>query len=601
MAASASPAWMASASRSIPPPKRWTVRSTTMPSPTGTSAGGARALDGRARRLLDRGPHRRAHARAVRGRADDVAEHRAGLDRRELARVADEDQPRLAADGLGEAGHQRERDHRGLVDDHDVVRESIAAVVAEAAVGAGLPAEQAVERRGLELEQPRADRGVDVQPRRLGVDRFGEPRGGLAGRRGERDERGCGARGERLLLQQRDDPGDGRRLAGARASGDDRQASQHRGGGGLLLPVVGRLAPEQPGEAVGEHVHPHRVVGGAGQRLEVGRDLLLLAPVAVEVERAALEPQRAVRADELARRDLRDPCGGRRPRQGGEVDGVVDVDRRRLADPLEVDEDVPDARRAHGEGGGQQNGIVRSADQAGEAARHVDVGGGEHARVVELEQQPGRAPREAGVEALGEVAHAASPRSRTSLSASTSAARRLPGEHAARRAVDHRRVRPRHPAHEQVQDAGEVALRGVARHPPAQVAMQRDEVEQRLQPVVGVGHLGGERGRAVMPGGQLLAGRREPVRLVVDDREALAVEPHHEVDAAREVAAHARAQPRVEQALRVAGQRIARLGVLAQHPRDRRERQRRAARVVAAHQRELEVQLVESVRAHHIP
>ena len=38
MAASASPAWIASASRWIPPPKRWTVRSTTMPSPTGTSA-----------------------------------------------------------------------------------------------------------------------------------------------------------------------------------------------------------------------------------------------------------------------------------------------------------------------------------------------------------------------------------------------------------------------------------------------------------------------------------------------------------------------------------------------------------------------------------
>ena len=164
-----------------------------------------------------------------------------------------------------------------------------------------------MERRGFELEQPRADRGVDVEPRRLGVDRLGEPGGGLAGRGGERDERGCGARGERLLLQQRDDPRDGRRLAGARASGDDRQASEHRGGGCLLLPVVGRLALEEPGEPVGEHVHPHRVVGGAGQRLEVRRDLLLLAPVAVEVERAALEPQRAIRADERARRHLARP------------------------------------------------------------------------------------------------------------------------------------------------------------------------------------------------------------------------------------------------------------------------------------------------------
>ena len=185
-AASASPAWMASASVSIPPPKRWTVPSTTMPSPTATSADGAGPSTGRAGRLLDGGARRRAHARALRGRADDVAEHRAGLDRGELARVADEDQPRLAPDRLGEPGHQRERDHRGLVDDHDVVGEAVAAVVAEAAVGAGLPAEQAVERRGLELEQPRADRVVDVEvaPPPCGPPRRAGRRPCRSGRRG---------------------------------------------------------------------------------------------------------------------------------------------------------------------------------------------------------------------------------------------------------------------------------------------------------------------------------------------------------------------------------------------------------------------------------
>ena len=90
-------------------------------------------------------------------------------------------------------------------------------------------------------------------------------------------------------------------------------------------------------------------------------------------------------------------------------------------DALEVDEHVPDARRAHGERGSQQNGIIGSADQLGETPRDVDVSGRQHAGVVELEQQPGRAAREAGVEALDEVGHALSPRSRTSLSASTSA------------------------------------------------------------------------------------------------------------------------------------------------------------------------------------
>ena len=219
---------------------------------------------GPAGRLLDRGPDRRAHAWRVGGRPDDVAEHGAGLDRGELARVADEDQPRLAPDGLGEAGHQRERHHRGLVDDHDVVGQSVAAVVAEAAVGAGLPAEQAVERRRLELEQTCSDPRVDVEAGRLVVDRLREPCGGLAGRGGERDERGRGARGQRLLLEQRDDAGDGRGLAGARASGDDRQSPQHRGGGRLLLADVGSLAAEEPGDTVGEHVHPDAAVGTVG-------------------------------------------------------------------------------------------------------------------------------------------------------------------------------------------------------------------------------------------------------------------------------------------------------------------------------------------------
>ena len=82
---------------------------------------------------------------------------------------------------------------------------------------------------------------------------------------------------------------------------------------------------------------------------------------------------------------------------------------------------MPDTRGAHCERGSQQNGIICSADQLGEPSRDVDVGGRQHAGVVELEQQPGRSAREACVEALDDVGHALSPRSRTSLSASTSA------------------------------------------------------------------------------------------------------------------------------------------------------------------------------------
>ena len=42
---------------------------------------------------------------------DDVPEDGAGLDRRELAGVTDEDEAGVGADGFDEAGHQGERDH----------------------------------------------------------------------------------------------------------------------------------------------------------------------------------------------------------------------------------------------------------------------------------------------------------------------------------------------------------------------------------------------------------------------------------------------------------------------------------------------------------
>src|SRR5690606_20252739 len=77
-------------------------------------------------------------------RGHDVAEHGAGLDRGELARVADEDQAGGGAHRVEQAGHERQAHHRALVDDHDVVGQLVRAVVAEPAVVVGAPAEQAV-------------------------------------------------------------------------------------------------------------------------------------------------------------------------------------------------------------------------------------------------------------------------------------------------------------------------------------------------------------------------------------------------------------------------------------------------------------------------
>ena len=85
-----------------------------------------------------------------RGRAgiDEVAEHVAGADGRELVDVADEEQVGRARDraqqGRGELGVQ----HRGLVDDHEVGRERVLGVGGEAAFER-VELEQAVDRRGL--------------------------------------------------------------------------------------------------------------------------------------------------------------------------------------------------------------------------------------------------------------------------------------------------------------------------------------------------------------------------------------------------------------------------------------------------------------------
>ena len=172
--------------------------------------------------------------------------------------------------------------------------EPVGAVVAKAAVAAGPPAEQAMQRRGAEREQLVADGGLERQRAGLGVHGLLQPRRRLARRRRQRDERrGLAARGG-LLGEQRDDPRDGRRLAGARAAGDDREAAQRRGRGGEPLALVA-VAGEQALEARREHAGVHARRLGLAERAQVGGDLALLAPVAIEVQAAARQPQRPAR------------------------------------------------------------------------------------------------------------------------------------------------------------------------------------------------------------------------------------------------------------------------------------------------------------------
>ena len=98
---------------------------------------------------------------------------------------------------------------------------------------------------------------------------------------------------------------------------------------------------------------------------------------------------------------------------------------------------------------------------------------------------------------------------------------------------------------------------------------------------------------------QRLIGRTQPVRLVVDDRVARPVEAEHEVDAPGQEAAHGRPQRRVLEPGRVRSERIAGRQVLAQGGRDRSEGQA-PARVIPADQRQLELELVQPVRAGNV-
>ena len=304
---------------------------------------------------------------------DDVAEDGARLDRGQLPGVADQHEPGLRPHRLHQPRHERERDHRGLVDDDDVVGQAVAAVVAEAAVAVGAPAEEPVQRRRLGGEELRADGVADVEPGGLLVHGLLQAGGRLARRRREGDERLGVARRRGLLGQESDDPRDGRRLAGAGAPGDDGEAMLHGGRARLALALVVHVG-EEPGQPLGEGLLVDVVGGRGAEGLQVGGDLALLAPVAVEVQRGADQSQRSALGLVLAERDepapLKpfDPFADGRPGERGEVDRLVGVDGRGLADGGEVDVDVPEPGTAHGERARRARPARRRPSRAAPAA-----------------------------------------------------------------------------------------------------------------------------------------------------------------------------------------------------------------------------------------
>src|SRR5437764_6757313 len=94
---------------------------------------------------------------------------------------------------------------------------------------------------------------------------------------------------------------------------------------------------------------------------------------------------------------------------------------------------------------------------------------------------------------------------------------RSPAEDTARLPVDDRCLGATHATQEQIEHATEIAVGVISAGTPAQVAVQRYEIEQKLQRIMSLEQRLGQGGRPVMPGGQWSISAAEPIRLVVDD------------------------------------------------------------------------------------
>ena len=464
---------------------------------------------------------------------DDVAEHRAGLDRRELAGIADQDEPGVGPHRLDQPGHQRQRHHRGLVDDHDVVRQPVAAVVAEAAVAAGPPAEQPVQRRRVAgraaasrtasaTSRPAASSWTASSSRAAAL-----PVGAASATSGGGSPAAAACSASSATIRATVVV-----LPGARPAGDDREAAQHRRRRGQPLAGVAT----SPGNSRASPSREHVVVDGRGRgrrrTAQVGGDLALLAPVAVEVEPRCRPAAAAGLVVGVAPLRRRRPAGwprsasshasggsghGSAERSTGSSASTVAV----VADRRQVDEDVAEARAADGQRGRQRTGS--SCSPASSASRRATWTSAADSTpgVVERAQQPGRVAR---------AARGRARRWRSAIGSRTAVmptapveqvaqrlderGRRAPGEHAARLAVDGRRVRRRSSR----AGTGRGRRRGCGRGRSRAAASAGSGAARRCR-AAPAGRSGvrcislGQRRRAVVPGRQRLA--RRPSQFVL--------------------------------------------------------------------------------------
>jgi hypothetical protein len=279
------------------------------------------------------------------------------------------------------------------------VRQLVARVVHEPAATVRAPAQEPVQRGRIQVPEPLLV--LSAQFRRRRADRLTEPGGGLAGRRRQTDP----GRRAGLVAEQGQQSRDGRGLAGSGSTREHRDPPQGADRRGQPLPVdfVTRQARsgEQPGQ---RRTQPGQVDGWRGCReplLQLLTDLLLLLPVALQVEQAVGKPQRAaaglLRAvgHQRAGRADRRPILRIRPGQLGQVASglrlVVSGRGHRSTQRGQIDADRTVPQGPDGQGQGQAYLLVGLLADPPDGLGGVHVGESQDTGGIERGQQPANA------------------------------------------------------------------------------------------------------------------------------------------------------------------------------------------------------------------
>ena len=308
-----------------------------------------------------------------RRRPDDVAEHGAGFDRRELLGVSDDDQARVGTQRLEQPGHHGQRHHGGLVDDDDVVAQRVRPVVPEPGPVAAAPPEEPVKRRSAELEQPRPrcpGRGPDGSPRcgrppravgaALPVGAARAMSGGGVPRATACWSSSASRRATVVVFPVPGPPAmtETRRRTAAAAARGCRWSGSSDSGSASVNSCASPVAQKC-------QVDVDRL--GPGPRQELCGDQAFIEPEPIQVQVRSGQVERVAIPDERALGHCVEPSCGFGPGQCVDVGRQVDVSAGGLSDGLQVDAHVAESRRPDGEGDPEADVLARRRRRVGPA------------------------------------------------------------------------------------------------------------------------------------------------------------------------------------------------------------------------------------------